>query len=70
MLGVVKPTLIGQNILNECKILQASPFITGIRVDYRHALHLPVKEVRLIEVKSVIILYKLSVPLTVTLHHL
>jgi hypothetical protein len=67
---VVKPTLIGQNTLNECRILQASSLITGIRFDYGNALHLPAREVRLIEVKSVITLYKLSFPLTVTLHHL
>jgi len=70
LLGVVKPTLIGQNTLNDCRILQANPLITEITTDYRNALHLPVKDVRLTEVKSVVILYKLSVPFTVTLHHL
>lgn len=70
MLGVVKPTLIGQNSLNECRILQANPLISGIIVAFKHALHLPAKEVRLIEVKSVTVLCKLSVPLTVTIHHL
>jgi hypothetical protein len=45
LLGVVKPTLMGQNTLKECRILQANPLITGIIFDYRHALHLPVKEV-------------------------
>jgi hypothetical protein len=52
LLGAVKPTLIGQNTLSECRILQASPLISGIVFDYRHALHLPVKEVRLIEVRN------------------
>lgn len=70
LLGVVKPTLIGQNTLNECRILQADPLITGITVDYRHDLHLQIKDFRLTEVKFVVFLYKLSVPSTVTLHHL
>jgi hypothetical protein len=50
LLGKVKPTFTGQITVNECRILHANPLITGVIFNYRHALHVPVKEVRLIEV--------------------
>jgi hypothetical protein len=61
LLDVVKPTLIGQNNLNESRILQANPLTTGIIVDYRHTLNLPVHEIRLSKLKSIIIVYILCV---------